>query len=84
MRECLVSTTDNPYNPFTQWEEWYEFDESRGYHTTSYLARIVVVSDDLSDEDYKMAVNDAVDEIVSFNLSGNYIKVYKENIKRPE
>lgn len=84
MRECLVSTTDNPYNPFTQWEEWYEFDESRGYHTTSYLARIVVVSDDLSDEDYKMAVNDAVDEIVSFNLSGNYIKVYKENIEGTE
>lgn len=84
MRECLVSTTDNPYDPFTQWEEWYEFDESHGYHTTSYLARIVVVSDDLSDEDYKMAVNDAVNEIVEFNLTGNYIKVVKENIKRPE
>lgn len=73
-----LTTVDNPYNPFTQWDEWYAFDEEKGYHTCSYLARVAIVSDDLGPQDEEDAINDAIDEIVKYNVLGLYKKVTQE------
>ena len=78
VKASMVSTIDNPYNPFTQWDEWYAFDERSGYHTTSFVARVVKTSDDLSTTDQIIAVNMAVDEIVKENVLGLYIKVVND------
>jgi hypothetical protein len=75
---AMLSTSDNPYDPFTQWDEWYSWDLSHGYNTPSYLARMVVSSNDLSDADQALAIDLAIDEIVSENVSGVYIKVEKK------
>lgn len=72
MVEFMVTTVDNPYNPFTQSDEWYAFDTSHGYNTASYLARLVRTSDELSDSDHNDAVNSAVEEIVRENVLGIY------------
>ena len=45
MIESMLTTTDNPFDPFIQFDEWYAFDESKGYHSLSYLSRIVRTSD---------------------------------------
>lgn len=80
-----LSTSDNPYNPITQFEEWQSFDTTQGYYTAEYLGRIVLVSPDLSHEDQSFAIESAIDEIVAENLIGkatsnvvNYIKVKQE------
>ena len=36
----MISTSDNPYNPFTNFHEWFVYDETKGYHTCSLLARL--------------------------------------------
>ena len=76
MREFALTTTDNPFSPLSQFDEWYAFDESHGYHTCSYLARITSTSDELSEEDQDEALERAIDEIVEFNALGIYKKVY--------
>lgn len=73
----MITTKDNPFNPFTETNNWQRWDEDHGYFTTNYLDRIAVTSDDLSQEDYINAMNHAVDEILEMNLTGNYIKVYE-------
>ena len=75
MVEHMLTTVDNPFDPFTQFDEWFAFDEARGYHTTAFLARIVRTSDDLSDADQSLAIEQAVDEIVRENVLGIYRKV---------
>lgn len=75
----MLTTLDNPFNPFTQFDQWNAFDVSMGYNTCSYLARIAKTSDELSDADEQIAINDAIEEILSFNVTGNYIKVTKNN-----
>lgn len=77
MANCLVTTIDNPFNPFTQFDDWYRFDTDHGYHTCAYLARIAKTSNDLSEEANDDAINDAVDEIVRLNINGLYKKVYE-------
>lgn len=73
--DSMLTTTDNPFDPFTQFEEWYAFDESKGHHTCGYLARITKSSDELSQEDEDLAIEAAIDEIVKFNVFGIYKKV---------
>lgn len=75
MDEYMLSTSDNPFNPFTEWDQWFAFDARLGYHTPSYLARVVRSSSELSESDQLVAINDGIDEIIQFNLTGNYIKV---------
>ena len=75
MVNYLVTTIDNPFNPFTQSEEWNQFDQDNGYHTNAYLARITITSNELSDADQDEAINRAVDEIVRMNINGKYRRV---------
>lgn len=71
----MLTTVDNPFDPFTQFDEWNSWDTRHGYHTLSFLARIVKTSTDLSDADQDFAIECAIDEIVEFNVTGVYKKV---------
>ena len=71
----MLTTSDNPYNPYTDWDQWYAFDVAAGYHTSAYLARIVKTSHDLSEEDQDLAITQGIDDILELNLSGKHIKV---------
>lgn len=75
MEEHMLSTVDNPYNPFHHFDEWLQWDTVAGYYTTGYLARIIHTSDDLSDADQSLALELAIDEIVRENVFGVHIKV---------
>jgi hypothetical protein len=75
MAEHMLTTVDNPFDPFTQFDEWYQFDEAAGYNTCAFLARIVKSSDELSDADQSLAIELAIDEIVRENVLGLYRKV---------
>ena len=74
----MLTTIDNPYNPFTHFDEWYQWDTAKGYFTSSFLARIVKTSDDLSDADQDLAIESGIEEIVRENVLGIYTRV-KEN-----
>ena len=77
--EYFITTKDNPYNYFTQFDDWYAFDEQNGYHTLEYLARIAKTSDALSDEDNEMEIDRAIEEILKYNVLGIYKKIERVN-----
>lgn len=75
MKRHMLTTIDNPFDPWTQFDSWYTWDESAGYHTTSFLARVVRTSPILSDSEQDVAYENAVEEIVRENVSGMWKKV---------
>lgn len=79
MVEHMLSTVDNPYNPFYQFDEWLQWDIEKGYNTLSYLARILITSDDLSESDESIALEYAINEIVQENVFGVHIRVTAED-----
>jgi hypothetical protein len=79
MTTYMLTTVDNPFNPFTQFEKWYAFDVGSGYYTTEFLGRIVRSSDDMSEADQEHAIQLAIDEIVKENVLGIYKKVEKQS-----
>ena len=79
--EYMLTTVDNPFDPFTEWDEWFAFDTRHGYQTAGLLARIVFTSDELSDADQALAIQLAIDEIVRENVSGFHKKVSRNESK---
>ncbi len=77
--EYLLTTIDNPFSPFTDWDKWLAFDESKGYDCSGYLARIAIVSDNLSPDEYQNAVNDAIQEIITINPLGLFKKAKRND-----
>ena len=75
MTEHMLTTVDNPFDPFTQFDEWFAFDHNQGYNTPEFLARIARTSDDLSEADQSLAIEEAIDEIVRENVLGLYRKI---------
>lgn len=73
----MLTTIDNPFNPFTHWNEWLRYDEDKKYFTCGYLDRIAKTSYELSDADNQLEVERAINEIVSLNINGLYAKVYE-------
>lgn len=78
MKEVAITTTDNPFSPFTQFDDWFAFDVQKGYNTCSLLARVCYTSDSLSEEDQSLAIDEAIDEIIQFDVFGIYKKVFSE------
>ena len=77
MANVMLTTIDNPYNPFTQFDRWYVFDCQMGYDTCAILARISRNSDELSEADQEIAIEEAINEMLFFNVSGKHKKVYE-------
>lgn len=75
MDEHMLTTVDNPFDPFTQFDEWLAFDRRSGYNTLEFLARVVITSSELSEADQLQAIEDGIDEIVRENVNGMYRKV---------
>lgn len=82
MLEYMVSTEDNPFNPFTQSEEWEAWDTSNGYNTWCYIARLAPSSPYLDDKEEEDLVKFAIDEILLHNITGNYIRVKNPEYKK--
>ena len=78
MLESMLTTVDNPYDPFDQYDLWYAYDARHGHHTPGFLARIANVSDETSEADQSRAIEQAIDEIVKENVSGIFKKVSRE------
>lgn len=83
MAAHMLSTADNPYNPFTHWDEWWAWDVAAGYHTAGYLARIAKNSEELSDADQESVNESAIEEILNEDARGMFIRVSPDTIIIP-
>jgi hypothetical protein len=75
MSQVALTTIDNPYNPFTRFDEWNAYDMDQGHGTCAYLARVTRSSDELSITDQDLALEYAMNDIIDEDVLGIYIKV---------
>ena len=73
--KCMLTTFDNPYNPFDEFTSWFMFDEEKGYHSCAYLGRIAKTSEQLSDEENAQEIEREIDEIIKYDCQNIYKKV---------
>ena len=44
--DYMLTTVDNPFNPFTEFDSWLAYDEQSGYNTNGLLARLTLDSNE--------------------------------------
>lgn len=77
-KTCMLTTVDNPFDPFEQFTSWFLFDTEKGYNSCSYLARIARTSDQFTEEENDKEVERAIDEIIKNDFMNIYKKVTKQ------
>lgn len=76
----MLTTFDNPFDPFEQFTDWFQFDVEKGYNSSSRLDRIANISDEMSEEEVNVEIERAIDEIIKYDPFNIYKKV-KQNTK---
>ena len=80
MAKCALTTFDNPYDPFDQFDSWFMFDTDKGYNSCGYLDRIARTSDQFSEEENDQEIERAIDEIIKYDFRNIYKKVKRESL----
>lgn len=79
MNRVMITTIDNPYDPFEDFSSWWMFDVDKGYNTCEYLARILQIPDDSTQEEEELLIEDAIDYIIKHDFMKIYKKINKKN-----
>ena len=78
-KRCYATTMDNPWNPFTQRQQWTAFDtEKSGYNTDCWLAIFSKHCRNLEEDENNDAIEEAVDKVLDINPSGIHYKLYED------
>lgn len=64
VKAIMLTTTDNPYNPFTDYDNWRNYDHQKGYCCEELLARFAPTNIDMPESLYRQFANDSVNEII--------------------
>ena len=75
MAKVMLSTFDNPFNPFKQFDSWLQFDMEKGHCSCSLLGRIARTSDSLTEQENDEEVERAIDQIIKYDYEHKYCKV---------
>lgn len=81
--EVMLTTFDNPFDPFDDFVSWFMFDVEKGYYTCNLLARIARSSEEFSTIEEKTETERAIDEIIDHDFLNIYKKVTR-NIENKE
>lgn len=79
--KVMLTTIDNPFNPFVDFDSWLNYDMRKGYNSINVLARIAKFSDSLTEEENDRENEQAIDDIVEADFTGKWIKVNEETAK---
>ena len=71
----MLTTVDNPYNPFEDFSKWYLWDEQNGYHSCERIARLIKDYPSMTEEEQKLANEKAIDAVINNDFTGLFRKV---------
>ena len=76
-KQVMLTTIDNPFDPFEQFDSWFLFHVEKGYNSCDYLGRIAKTSEQLSDDENNKEIERAIDEIIKYDFTNTFKKVSK-------
>ena len=84
LNEAMLTTVDNPFNYFEQFDSWLMFDLEKGYQCCEKLAKVAKISDDMSQKEIDEEIHRAIDEIITYDFLDLYTKVERKPTTQAE
>ena len=82
--ECRLTTVDNPYDPFTQFDSWFLYDVEKGYNSSALLARVLETDPGSTPENTPEEIEAAIDQIIKYDFMNIYKKVKKTHSSKKD
>lgn len=73
-----LTTNDNPWSFFDNFEEWFAFDISHNYNCCGIVARLSNVTKDMTTKEKDAAIREAIETFVKEEPTGLYCFEEKE------
>lgn len=81
-QQFMLTTFDNPFNPFVDFTSWYMYDCENYHNTSSRLARIMNVDSEMTQKEIEEERNRAMNLIVEYDLEDTFFKGTEEQIEK--
>jgi hypothetical protein len=83
MDDFMLTTVDNPYNPFDQFENWLMFDKEKGYDTCERLMRVAdqYLFEGMSQQEYDAAVDRAMMDLIDIDILNVFVRGTRDSIQ---
>lgn len=78
--DYLLTTVDNKFDPFTQYNDWFSEDHRLGYDTPAVMARLGAFSNDMPEDEYNLEYEDVSNRMLAL-FPSLYKKVYRSKGK---
>lgn len=78
-RQVCITTIDNPFDPFDDYNSWFMFDVEKGYYTSSKIGRLVKTTEDMTEKEENEAIERAIDRLIEIDPLDIYKKVTRES-----
>ena len=72
--DCKLTTIDNPFDPFEQFDSWLMFDMEKGYNSCERLARVAIITEDMTQKEVDEETERAIDQIIKHDFLNIYQK----------
>lgn len=80
----MLTTYDNPYNPFEDFTKWYLFDTLHHHDCCGYLDRTALTSTSFTDEENAYQIELAIDDLIAVDCLHIYRKVFSDSFENPD
>lgn len=74
----LLTTLDNPFNPFDDFTSWYMFDCEKGHNTSSRIARLAQIDSEMSQKEVNEEQIRVMEFILKHDLEDKYVKIWEK------
>jgi len=75
--QSMLTTVDNPYNPFDNFDDWYRFDQDNHHFSCERLAEVLPNLSDSNEVESIKITESAINYIVANDPLNIYTKVQK-------
>ena len=77
----MLTTFDNPYNPFVDFTSWYMYDCEMQYNTCGRLARLADINSEMTEREIDEAKEEAMNFMIKYDLEGTLFAGTNEQIE---
>ena len=77
-KQVHITTIDNPFDPFDDFNSWFMFDVEKGYYTNSKLARLIKIDDSMTEKEEIEEIERAIDRLIEIDPLDLYKKIVRE------
>ena len=81
MEKRMLTTFDNPYNPFVDFSSWYMYDCEMQHNSCSRLARLAEINNEMTENEIDEVKEEAMNFIVKYDLEGIFFIGTEEQIE---